>query len=47
MNTRSYKNCPDSFGYACGYYSSLAQTKHKIVSGTKFFIAYIAYLAWL
>ena len=43
MPTRSYKPCPDSFCYVCGYYISPALTKHKIISGTKFFTAYHAY----
>ena len=43
MSSRSCKLCPDSFWYVCGYYISPTQTKHKIVSDTKFFTAYHAY----
>ena len=43
MSSRSCKLCPDSFCYVCGYYISPIQTKHKIVSGTKFFTAYHAF----
>ena len=43
MCSRSCKICPDSFCCVCGYYISLTQNKHKIVSGKKFFIAYHAY----
>lgn len=43
MSSRSCKLCSDSFCYVCGYYIGPNQAKHKIVSGTKFFIAYHAY----
>ena len=42
-SSRSSKLFPDSFCYVCGYYISPTQTKHKVVSGTKFFTAYHAY----
>ena len=41
--TRKCKFLPDNFCYVCGEYIGSRQVKHKIVRGTKFCQAYLAY----